>query len=70
MSDVQDLYKRRLTTPDLALRDLPPRLNLLLGMFVAQPPALIQAFVDRVRAGAVEEARVYYMHSTRRPRRP
>ncbi|MEQ8347501.1 MAG: acetyl-CoA hydrolase/transferase C-terminal domain-containing protein [Sneathiellaceae bacterium] len=64
MSDVQDLYKRRLTTPDLALRDLPPRLNLLLGMFVAQPPALIQAFVDRVRAGAVEEARVYYMHST------
>lgn len=64
MSDVQDLYKRRLTTPELALRDLPPRLDLLLGMFVAQPPALIRAFVDRVKAGAVEEARVYYMHST------
>lgn len=64
MSDIHELYRRRLTTAERALGDLPPRLTLLLGMFVAQPPALIQAFVDRVKAGKVDEARVYYMHST------
>ena len=64
MSDVQDLYRRRLTTPAEALRDLPKRCSVLLGIFAAQPPALVQAFADRAKAGEIGEALLYYMHAT------
>jgi itaconate CoA-transferase len=64
MSDVRDLYRRRLTSPAEALRDLPKRCSVLLGMFTSQPPALVQAFADKARAGEIDEALLYYMHST------
>ena len=64
MSDVQDLYRRRLTTPAEALRDLPKRCSVLFGIFAAQPPALVQAFADRAQAGEIGEALLYYMHAT------
>jgi len=60
----QDLYRSRLTTPQLALRDLPKRCSVLLGIFAAQPPALVQALADRAKAGELDEALVYYMHAT------
>ena len=60
----QDLYRSRLTSPQLALRDLPKRCSVLLGIFAAQPPALVRAFADRAKAGEVDEALVYYMHAT------
>jgi itaconate CoA-transferase len=64
MSKHEDLYRRRLTSPKLALRDLPKRCGVLLGMFAGQPPALVRAFGDRAKAGDLDEALVYYMHST------
>jgi itaconate CoA-transferase len=64
MIDFKDLYRRRLTTAADALHDLPKRCSLLLGMFASQPPALVQAVADKARAGEIDEALLYYMHST------
>ena len=64
MANHEDLYRRRLTSPELALRDLPKRCSVLLGIFAAQPPALVQTLADRAKAGEIHEARVYYMHAT------
>ena len=64
MSNYQDLYRSRLTSPQAALHDLPKRCTVLLGIFTAQPPALVQALANRAKAGEVDEALVYYMHPT------
>jgi itaconate CoA-transferase len=64
MTKHEDLYRRRLTSPQAALRDLPKRCSVLLGIFSAQPPALVQALSDRAKGGEVDEALVYYMHAT------
>jgi itaconate CoA-transferase len=64
MTKHEDLYRRRLTSPELALRDLPEHSSVLLGIFAAQPPALVRALADRAKAGEIEEALVYYMHAT------
>jgi itaconate CoA-transferase len=64
MSNHQDLYRSRLTSPQLALRDLPKRCSVLLGIFAAQPPALVQALAARAKVGELDEALVYYMHAT------
>jgi itaconate CoA-transferase len=64
MTKHQDLYRGRLTSPQLALRDLPKRCSVLLGIFAAQPPALVRALADRAKAGEIDEALVYYMHAT------
>ena len=64
MTKHQDLYRSRLTSAELALRDLPKRCTVLLGMHAAQPPALVRALADRAKAGDLEEALVYYMHAT------
>ena len=64
MINHQDLYRSRITSPQLALRDLPKRCSVLLGIFAAQPPALVRALADRAKAGEVDEALVYYMHAT------
>ena len=64
MPDVQDLYRRRLTTPGDALRDLPRRCGVLLGFYAAQPPALVAALAERASTGGFDELRVDYMHST------
>src|SRR5215470_1867089 len=62
--DVQKLYRSKLTSADQALRDLPKRCSVLLGMFASQPPALVRAFTDRTKAGEIDEALVFYMHAT------
>jgi itaconate CoA-transferase len=64
VSNVQDLYSRKLTTPSEALRGLPERCSILLGFFAAQPPALVQALANGTKAGSFDEVRVYYMHPT------
>jgi itaconate CoA-transferase len=43
---------------------VPRTCNLVLGAFSAQPPALMQAVADRVRAGAHDVIRLYYMGSS------
>jgi itaconate CoA-transferase len=64
MSDIQMLYRRKLTTAGEALRGLPKRGSVLLGFFAAQPPALVQALAEDAKAGRFDEMRVYYMHPT------
>ena len=64
MSNIQELYRSKLTTPADALHGLPRRATVLLGFFAAQPPSLVQALADSVRAGGFDEVRIYYMHPT------
>jgi itaconate CoA-transferase len=64
MSDIQELYRRKLTTPEEALRGLPKRASILLGFFAAQPPALVRALADSAKAGNFDEVRIHYMHPT------
>jgi itaconate CoA-transferase len=64
MTKHEDLYRRRLTSPQQALGDLPKRCSVLLGIHAAQPPALVRALADRAKAGDLDEALVYYMHAT------
>jgi itaconate CoA-transferase len=64
MSNIQDLYRRKLIAPGEALRGLPKRSSILLGFFGAQPPALVKALADNAMAGSFDEVRVYYMHPT------
>jgi itaconate CoA-transferase len=64
MTDIHDIYRSRLTSPQDALRDLPRRCDVLLGFFAAQPPALVQALAERANAGSLDEVRMHYMHPT------
>ena len=64
MSRSQDLYRAKLTTAAEAVTAIPRTANLVLGAFAAQPPALMQAVAERVRAGAHDLLRLYYMASS------
>jgi itaconate CoA-transferase len=64
MPNFKDLYRRKLSAPEEALRSLPRRASILLGFYAAQPPALVRALADAAEAGAFDEVRVHYMHST------
>ncbi|HZO83248.1 MAG TPA: acetyl-CoA hydrolase/transferase C-terminal domain-containing protein [Candidatus Binataceae bacterium] len=56
-------YKAKLMTPEAAVRLVPARGNLSMGMAISEPPALLAALEARVRAGEIENLRVYYSHS-------
>ena len=43
---------------------MPRTCNVVLGAFSAQPPALMQALAERVRTGAHDRIRLYYMASS------
>jgi itaconate CoA-transferase len=64
MSRSQGLYRAKLTTATAAVTLVPRRCNVMLGAFSAQPPALMQALAEQVRAGAYEQIRLYYMGSS------
>jgi itaconate CoA-transferase len=64
MSRSQDLYRAKLTTAPAAVMAVPHTCNVVLGAFSAQPPALMQALAERVRAGAHDRIRLYYMGSS------
>jgi itaconate CoA-transferase len=64
MSRSQDLYRAKLTTAAEAVTAIPRTCNVVLGAFSAQPPALMQALAARVRAGAHDRIRLYYMGSS------
>jgi len=50
-------------TPEAAVRLVPSRGTLSMGMAVSEPPALLQALEVRIGAGEIEDLRVYYSHS-------
>lgn len=56
-------YRAKLRTPDEAIKLVPARGTLSMGMAVSEPPGLLQALEARVRAGGIEELRLYYSHS-------
>ncbi len=56
-------YRAKLRTPDQAIKLVPSRGTLSMGMAVSEPPALLQALEARVLAGGIEELRLYYSHS-------
>ena len=59
------LYQSKLTTPEQAVATIPSGSRLSMGMFAAEPPALLKALADRAAAGAVGDLRVYYYESAR-----
>ncbi len=56
-------YRSKLMKPEDAVRLIPARGTLSMGMAVSEPPALLTALEQRIRAGEIEELRVYYSHS-------
>lgn len=56
-------YKSKLMTPEAAVRLIPARGNLSMGMAISEPPALLTALEGRVKAGSIEQLRIYYSHS-------
>ncbi len=56
-------YKSKLTTPQRAVELIPARGTLSMGMAFSEPPALLAALEERVRAGGIDELRIYYSHS-------
>ena len=63
--DATALYQSKLTTPELAVATIPWGSRLSMGMFAAEPPALLKALADRAAAGAVGDLRLYYYESAR-----
>lgn len=59
----QDMYKSLLTTAEEAIKLIPARGNISMGMACSQPPALLNALEDRLKANTIEELKLYYMHS-------
>jgi itaconate CoA-transferase len=56
-------YRSKLMTPKAAANLIPARGTLSMGMAISEPPALLSALEDRVKANEIEELRVYYSHS-------
>ncbi len=63
MSAYQDTYEAKCVSPAEAVETIPDKINLILGMCVAMPPALMAALADKTRTGGVTDLNLYYMHS-------
>jgi itaconate CoA-transferase len=57
------LYQSKLTIAQRAVTTIPSGSRLSMGMFAAEPPALLKALADRAAAGAVGDLRAYYCES-------
>ncbi|MGB1027854.1 MAG: acetyl-CoA hydrolase/transferase family protein, partial [Rhodospirillaceae bacterium] len=64
MSQYEDDYQRKVTTPAEAVSPIKSGSNVILSMGVSQPPALMEALAGRARSGSVEDLKVYYMHAS------
>ena len=62
--DIEGLYQQKLTTPTQAADYLNNGDNLILGMSVAMPPALMQGVADALHQSQLNELNLYYMHGT------
>ena len=63
--DAIALYKSKLTTPEEAVAAIPSGSRLSMGLFAAEPPALLKALADRAAAGKVDDLRLYYFEAAR-----
>ena len=57
------LYQSKLTIAEQAVTTIPSGSRLSMGMFAAEPPALLKALADRAASGAVRDLRAYYCES-------
>jgi len=62
--DIASLYDQKLVSPAAAADRLKSNQNLILGMSVAMPPALMQATADILKTDQLEHLNLYYMHGT------
>lgn len=60
--DWSDLYRQKTLKADAAVELLTDCRNLILGMRVAMPPALIEAIANAYRADRLPPLNIYYMH--------
>ena len=63
--DITSLYAAKLTTPERAVAEIPSGSRISMGMYAAEPPALLKALADRAAAGAVDDLRVYYYETAK-----
>lgn len=63
-----DQYQQKISDAAEAVKLIPRRGNLSMGMAVSEPPALLQALENRIKNNDIEELRLYYMHSERAAR--
>lgn len=56
-------YKNKLTTPEQAVKLIDRKCNIVFGMAVSQPPALLAAIAKRAQAKGFDELCVYYLHA-------
>jgi itaconate CoA-transferase len=59
------LYASKLTTPDEAVAAIASGSRLSMGMFAAEPPALLKALADRATAGQLDDLRIYYYETAK-----
>lgn len=59
MSIYPDEYRRKLVTPETAVAGIASGATLVHGMAVGEPPALLGAIAHRVRAGELDDLRVF-----------
>jgi itaconate CoA-transferase len=64
MTLYQDAYLEKRTSAQNAVASIQDGSNLILGMSVAMPPALMAAVADRAKAGDFKRLNVYYMHAS------
>ena len=62
--DPRTLYRSKLTDAAAAARSIASGSNVSMGMAMSEPPALLEAFAARARAGAVDDVKLYYYEST------
>jgi itaconate CoA-transferase len=52
-------YRKKLTTPEQAVAGIAPGATIVLAMGTGEPPALLEAIAQRVRAGDLADLKVY-----------
>ena len=62
MSYFADQYQQKCKTAEKAVEIIRDRSNLIMGLGVGQPPALMKAIGERARRGDFSQLNVYYMH--------
>jgi itaconate CoA-transferase len=61
--DAIALYQSKLTTAAEAVSAIPSGSKLSMGMYAAEPPALLKALADRAEAGEIDDLKLYYYES-------
>ena len=61
--DVASLYRSKLVSAAQAVKSIPSRSRLSMGMAMAEPPALLEALSVRAESGDIEDLRVYYFEA-------